>query len=206
MKKEHLLTAGVSFVWSACGIFARPYETYRRIVNRGSLLEYLFIGAVVLCYLVLVAVVKTSVFRPYLLTKQFILLLSGAMFGVLLSSTLLWFVGRRVGGRGSLEGVVLGWGYGLIPTVLWFFLTSVLYVLLPPPRTTRFLGVLFSVIYLSLSGVLFFYKAMCVYLTLRFGMKMDMAKIFVTLGISLPVLFLYSVLMYQLNIYKIPFL
>ena len=149
---------------------------------------------------------RTAAFRPFLLTKQFILLAGGATAGFALSVLVFWTIGRLVGGRGSIAALALAWAYTLVPTTVWFLATSLLYVLLPPPRTTSVLGITFSIVFLIFSITLFWWKLTLAYLTLRFGLKLDLAKILVVAAFSLPILAAYSVGMYRMGIFKVPFL
>lgn len=183
---DQLLVAAVSFCRNTLGLVVRPYETYRRIVERGSHWELVFIAIVV----------AVSAFR----------LLAAAAATYALVVGLLWVVGRWVGGRGALGGVALAWGYTILPTVTWFLATSALYVLLPPPRTSSIAGVAFSILFLVFSATLFFWKLTLGYLTIRFGLKLDFARILVVVGIVGPIVGAWSWGVYRLGIFKVPFL
>jgi len=202
---DQLVVAIYSFGRNSIGLVTRPYETYRRIVNHGSLWEFVPLSILIASYLGVASFVKTAAFRPYMLTKQFVILALavGMTFGLVVG--LLWIVGRFVGGKGTLRGVLLGWAYTLIPTVCWFYLTSFLYMLLPPPRTTRPLGIIFSALFLLFSSVLFFWKIILSYLTVRFSLKLDLLRISIVFFIVIPIVVLYSIGMYRLGIFKIPF-
>ena len=115
-------------------------------------------------------------------------------------------MGKLLGSSGRLRPILLGWGYTLIPTTLWFLVTSILYVVLPPPRTQSSAGILFSVLFLVFSTALFFWKFMLAYLTMRFGLRLDLLRIVAVTIICLPFLGLYSVLMYRWGIFRVPFL
>lgn len=202
---DQVVIAVYSFVRNVIGLVTRPYETYRKIVNHGSYWEFVPLTILIGSYLGIASFVKTAAFRPYMLTKQFIVLAlaAGITFGFVVG--LLWIVGRLVGGKGTIRGLLLGWAYTLIPTVCWFYTTSLLYMLLPPPRTTRPLGILFSVLFLLFSSVLFFWKIILSYLTVRFSLKLDLLRITIVFFIVIPIVALYSFGMYRLGIFKIPF-
>lgn len=85
-------------------------------------------------------------------------------------------------------------------------MTSFLYVLLPPPRTESVLGIGFSFLYLTMSAILFFWKIELYYLTLRFGLKLDLFRIIAVTSVILPILIGYSFIMYRLGILRVPFL
>ncbi|MBI3576524.1 hypothetical protein HY086_00605 [Candidatus Gottesmanbacteria bacterium] len=203
---DSLLVGALTFGRTFVGIIFRPYETYRRIIYAGTLWELPYIAVLLAFYFALASLVKTAAFRPFLLTRQFIVLTSATGATFFLVVGLLWFVGIFVGGKGQLYKLGLAWAYTLIPTVLWFLVTSLLYVVLPPPRTDRLQGILFSLLYLVFSVTLFFWKGILAYLTMRFGLKLDLKQVLIVSAISVPILGLYSVLMYRLGIFKVPFL
>lgn len=194
-----LLVGGVSFGRNLVGIVTRPYEAYRRIVDHGSVWELVYIGCILVFYFALASIVKTAQFRPFLLTKQFVLLAAGATSGYMLT-----VVTFRLLGRG--RNIPLAWGYTLIPTVVWFLVTSLLYVILPPPRTTSFAGTTFSILFLVFSATLLWWKVTLAYLTLRFGLKLDFVRILAIFVMCVPVWGIWSYLVYKLGIFKVPFL
>ncbi|MEK7587509.1 MAG: YIP1 family protein [Patescibacteria group bacterium] len=201
-----LLTGGIAFVQNIVGIVFRPYETYRRLVARRSLWELVYLGAFLAGYFALASVVKTSAFRPFLLTRQFVVLAAGAGATYLGAVGMIWVIGKKLGGKGTLAGVMVGWGYTLVPTLVWFFATSLLYVVLPPPRTTSAAGIVFSIVYLIFSATLFWWKLILAYLTLRFGLRLDLQRIAIVALAAVPVVAVYSVGMYWLGIFRVPFL
>lgn len=201
-----LVVALVAFGKSSIGIVSRPYETYRRITDRGSLWELTYLGLVLALYFAVASLVKTAAFRPFLLTRQFVLLAGSAAFTYLTVVILMWEVGKLVGGKGTIRALLLGWGYTLVPTTLWFLATSILYVLLPPPRTDSLAGITFSVLFLIFSTILFFWKFMLAYLTMRFGLRLDLVRIVIVTLICMPLLGLYSMLMYRWGIFRVPFI
>ena len=185
---DQLILSGIAFCRNSIGLVVRPYETYRKIVDRGSAWELVYVA--VLAYFFLVSPVKA--------------LAAIATYALVVLAA--WFVGQRVGGRGKFKSVALGWGYTMLPTVCWFFMTSLLYVLLPPPRTTSLAGIAFSVLFLVVSATLFFWKLTLGYLTLRFGLKLDLVRILVVVAIVGPIVGVWSWGMYRLGIFKVPFL
>lgn len=201
-----LFAAGLTFGRNLVGIMLKPYESYRRIVNEGTLWELVFIGLLVESYFVLASTVRVAAFRPYLLTKQFLLLTSGAVLGYLLINSLLLLLAGLFKAQINRKGLLLGWGYSLIPTTGWFYLTSLLYLILPPPRTSSLAGITFSLLYLIICLTLLFWKTILVYLTIRFSTKLDLGKISLSLLFISPVVAGYSYWLYKLGIFRVPFI
>lgn len=201
-----LVLGGVAFGRHFLGIITHPYATYRRLVEKGSWWELVYIGLLLAFYFALASLIKTAAFRPFLLTKHFAVLAAGAAGSYLVVVTTWWLLMRLLRVQGQWRTLAVAWGYTLVPTVVWFLATSILYLLLPPPRTTRLEGVIFSILYLVFSAMLFYWKLTLAYLTLRFGMRLDLVRILAVWGVTLPVLATYSFLMYRWGIFKVPFL
>lgn len=184
----------------------RPYETYRRIIEHGSMWELGIIAMLLSIYFLTASLVKVPLFRFFLLTREFIVLAGAVFLTFLIIVTLFWLAGRVVGSRGAWRRIAIGWGYGLLPTLFWFWMTSLLYVLIPPPRTTSVWGVTFSVLFLLISIALLSWKIILSYLTLRFALKLDLGKIILICCLVFPVMGLYSVGMYKWGVFRVPFL
>ncbi len=206
MSTDTWIVVAFGFARSLVGIATRPYETYRRILKEGSELEFVPIGLMLSLYFAVNALVKAPAFRPFVLTRHFIKTSIAVTVSAVALSLLLYGVGRLFGGKGGYRRFALGWAYTLIPTLCWFIFTSVLYVVVPPPRTTHPSGIALSVVFLTISSVLFFWKFILSYLSLRFGLKLDLVRILGILLVCTPVIGGYSVLMYRLGIFRIPFI
>lgn len=203
---SYITATAIVFVRRCVGVATIPYESYRHIVKKGSSAELLFVALVAAAYLAIASLVRTAAFRPYLLTRQFVILVSASLIGAVYTSLVLYGIGRLLGGNGAYRRFVVAWGYTLLPTVSWFLMTSLLYIVLPPPRTTSVKGFAFSFLYLVLSTALLLWKTTLVYLTLRFGLRLDLVRIITTVVVSLPFIGGFSLLMYRLGIFRIPFL
>lgn len=204
MEAELALWA-VAFGRNIIGLVTRPYETMRRIVDRGKPGELTYIVLLLCLYFALASLVRVSHFRPFLLTREFLQLALAAATTYGLAVFMFWKAGTWVGAKGTFPGFALSWGYTLVPTLVWFLSTSILYVIIPPPRSTSPQGVLFSLLFLVFSATLFFWKVTLGYLALRFGLRLDFKKICIVVALSLPVLVGYSIGMYRIGIFRIPF-
>lgn len=201
-----LIIDGVTFGRTCIGLVTRPYETYRRIIHHGKRGELLYVALFLGLYFALSSMVKVAAFRPFLLTQQFFVLVLGAASGALIATASLSFVGKVFGARVRFESLLLGWSYTLIPTASWFLATSVLYVLLPPPRTTSLLGVIFSLLFIVFSATLLWWKVTLSYLTMRFGLKLDLGKSIIVALLCIPGMTIWAWSMYALGVFKVPFL
>ena len=201
-----LLRSGLSFFRHFVGIIISPYETYRDIEKRGRTAEMVYIGLLVGLFFSLSSVVKIASFHPLLLSRYAFVLFVSALSGFGFIVSVLVLIGRLLGRQTSVGRISLLWAYTLIPTVVWFLFTSLLYVAIPPPRTTQITGVLLSIVYLVVSAMIFWWKLTLSYLTLRFGLKIDFRKIFFVALATLPVILLWTYAMYTFGVFKVPFL
>jgi hypothetical protein len=198
----------LDFGKNSFGLMNNSYVTARKLVYghkdyRSLFFLYLFI----LSYFVFASLVRVGLGNPYILTFHFNLMLFGAVAGFIFSYYGLIILGRIFTATEiNKEGFFLLWSYSYLPTLMWFFFTSVFYLLLPPPRTLSYQGKAFSIMFIALSLVLLFWKIVIYYLSLRFGMKLDLTKIVFVSVIFFPAVFLYSLLMYRLGIFRVPFI
>ncbi len=203
---EESAVSTFKFLKNSWGVLVAPYQTYRRLAVSSSPLEVVPLFLVVMLFFLLLSVLRTHSLHPLLLTLDYGALLAGAIVSFVGSVSVLFLTGRLFGGTGHVWGVFVSWGYTLIPTFFWFLMTSFFYVVLPPPRQQTPLGVLFSVVFMSLSMLLFFWKGILYYLTLRFGMRLDFPRIMGVSAILFPLGVLYALSMYKLGIFRVPFI
>lgn len=195
------------FLKNTFGCLNSPYITYRKLAqSKNAFSSLIFIFFLVFLYFSFSSFLRIGKFHPLLLTLKLNLLFLGAFLGFVLMVFSLYFLGKTVGGEGDWRKIILLWSYSLLPTLFWFFMTSFLSLLFPPPRTLSFLGKIYSLFFISFSLTLFFWKLILYYLTLRFGLKLDFLKILKVSFFLGPVVISYSILMYKLGIFKVPFI
>lgn len=200
----------VDFAKNVFGSIQTPYQTYRSIAIKPDYRHLMFVGTLILVYLVWATLVRGGLrASPFFLTASLGKVVAGVVVSYLFSLTLIHIIGRQIGGRvaasvGSASIPVL-WGYTLIPTLLWFIAMSLSYAILPPPRTVSLPGQVASAVFIALSIALFWWKMILYYLTLRFGLRFSLKQILLFSLIFVPILGVYSVVMYKLGIFRVPF-
>ncbi|MEN9327474.1 MAG: hypothetical protein RI947_282 [Candidatus Parcubacteria bacterium] len=105
-----------------------------------------------------------------------------------------------------LSTYIFTFAYSLIPTFIWFLSNSALYYFLPPPRTISVLGKAFSLFFLSFSISLLLWKVILFYLFVRFSTKLPFFSIIFLISLYLAIIAPYTVILYRLDISRIPFL
>ena len=96
--------------------------------------------------------------------------------------------------------------YSLFPTLIWFLSTSILYIFLPPPRTFSLMGKGFSIFFIAYSLSLLIWKFILVYLAVRFSSKQNFFRIIFMIIFYLIWFIPYSIFLYQLKLFRIPFI
>lgn len=196
-----------SFARNVLGVINNPYITYRKLSDAKSSKSHIFfIFLLVLFYFTLTSLIRSGIGNPYLLTYKFNLLAGAFLLGFTGLISVYYLSGKYFHKNPSLKVLTVLWSYSLLPTVFWFFLTSLLYIVIPPPRTFSIPGKIFTIFFTASSIALAIWKAILYYLTLRFGLKFDLIRIIFTTMVTLPLIILYALKMYQWGIFRIPFI
>ncbi len=204
---SYLLLSFFSFIRHTIGVIFRPYQTYRELTKITYPLEVFFVSLFVLGYIGIASLLKKGLDSgPLLLTLHFGKVSWGIIFTFIFAWGGLYFVGRLFKGQGSPGSLFLPWVYSLLPTTVWFSFTSLFYFFLPPPRTTSFLGQLFSIVFIALTLSLFYWKGILYYLTLRFGHKLSLQKILLVSLVVFPLGIFYAFFTYKIGLFRIPFI
>ena len=140
--------------------------------------------------------------NPYPATFIFIIFILNFCLTVLF----FYLLNSRVNRNIKLSSFIFTFTYSLFPTLIWFIANSFLYLLIPPPRTLSILGRVFSIFFISFSVSLLIWKIILVYLAIRFSSKLNFYRIIYSIFLYLCLLLPYSVFLYQLKIFRIPFI
>ncbi|HCM37448.1 MAG: hypothetical protein UV61_C0010G0017 [Candidatus Gottesmanbacteria bacterium GW2011_GWB1_43_11] len=199
-----LLKLNTRFWRNVWGSIHAPYATYRSLVADDPEQLLVLVGLMAI-YFFLVSPLKFRTFHPFLLTINASRLFTTALTTYLGVCFFFLSLGWVLGRKANLRGVMLAWGFTLVPTLTWFFTTSMFYVVLPPPRHETLPGIIFSLLFITFSISLLFWKGLLYYLTLRFALKLDLWRIIGVSIVFFPGLFLFSLWMYAWGIFRVPF-
>ena len=106
----------------------------------------------------------------------------------------------------KLSSFIFTLSYSLIPTLIWFASSSILYIIVPPPRSFSILGKGFSIFFIAYSISLLAWKMILMYLALRFSTRLGFYRIMYLMVLFLLWFIPYSILLYYLKIFRIPFI
>lgn len=173
-----------------------PYKTMRKIaLEKDKTQIYIIIGIILIFFYV------SSLYKEHTITYYFAFFFSFAV-------TILYFftVSRLFRKDITLISLIFTFTYSLFPTLVWFIFNFILYLILPPPRTTSFMGKSFSIVFISISIAIFLWKIILTYLALRFSTKLHFYRI-IYIIIFYGLYFIpYTFLMYHLGVSRIPFI
>lgn len=202
-----LTSSFLIFLKNSWGSLNSPYITYRKLGDGDKKpLQTIYIFLLVFLYFAFASFIRSGLQNPYLLTLKFNILFFTFLLGFF--SILLYFYcfAKIFRAQTSFKKIFLLYSYSLLPTFFWFLLTSLLYLMLPPPRTMSAGGKLFSIVFITLTIAFSIWKFILYYLTLRFGLKIDLFKIIIITIFLIPLLLFYTITAYQWGIFRVPFI
>lgn len=176
-----------------------PYKTMRKLSLNFDYYQLAIIFLAVFSYFKWAYFLKD---KPYPATVTFIVFLINFFITVLF----FYFLGKIFEKQASLSSLIFAFSYSLFPTLVWFGVTSVLYLFLPPPRTMSILGRGFSIFFLAFSLSVLIWKLILTYLSIRFSLKLGFYKIFYLITLYLCLFLPYSIVLYRLKLFRVPFI
>ncbi len=148
-----------------------PYQAMRKISQEKDENQIYLVFFLVFLYLKFAYFLKNDTYPATILFAVFLIVfLSTISFFYFLSK----FFNKKI----KFRPFVFTFSYALFPTLIWYGFNSLLYILLPPPRTSSILGISFSLFYLTISFSLLFWKVILSYLAIRFSSGFHFFRIF----------------------------
>src|SRR3989338_5197974 len=223
----HILSSLILVARNFLFLIISPYKTMRRIAKETDFGQLVIIFCLAVAYFYYAQTVRQRAFHPLLASPS--IAASLGMFGVtfILITKFFYYVSQRMsimdGADEHAKGnktykanktnvsiqykpFVFTFAYSLLPTFIWFYATSTLYYLLPPPRTTSFLGKGFSMVFIVFSVSLLLWRIVLLYLSIRFSTKASFYRIALSMALFTLWFLPYCYAMYKLEIFRIPFI
>lgn len=178
-----------------------PYKTMREISHDEDMLQVIFIFLLIGLYFPFADNLRSYPHAPWILFLMtvFHYLITVSYFALF---TILSTKEHRV----KIAPFMLLFSYALIPTLIWFMVNTALFALIPPPRTPSFLGKGFSLVYVSFSIGMLLWKIIVTYLAIRYATGFRFFRIVYSMILYLIAVIPYSMLLYSLKYFRIPFL
>ena len=176
-----------------------PYKTMRKIAAEKDFWQIVILFSLVFIYFKFAYFLRD---KPYPATFTFLVFFLHFFLSTLFFYLLSWFSEKDL----KLSSFIFTFSYSLLPTLLWFLSTSILYIILPPPRTFSLLGRAFSIFFIAYSFSLLAWKIILLYLAVRFSTKLNFYRIVYLMILYLIWFIPYCLLLYYNRIFRIPFI
>jgi len=190
------LTAFVIVVKRFFLLIFYPYKTMRKISLEKDYYQLLIITGLIFLYFKFIYFLRDKTYPATLVFLFFI-------FNFLLTVSFFYLLNKK---KASFSSFIFTFSYSLFPTLIWFLSTSLLYILLPPPRTFSLLGKAFSIFFIAYSLSLLIWKLILEYLAVRFSTKQNFLRIFYMMVLYLTWFLPYSVFLYYFHFFRVPFI
>src|SRR3989344_1712252 len=191
-----LLTSFVLVLRNFFLLIFSPYRTMRKISQEK---DY---GQVFILFLTIFLYFKFAYFlrdKPHPATLTFLVFISHFFLTV----AFFYVLSRLSDSKIKLSSFIFTLSYSLIPTLIWFASSSILYIIVPPPRSFSILGKGFSIFFIAYSMSLLAWKVILMYLALRFSTRLGFYRIMYLMVLFLLWFIPYSILLYYLKIFRI---
>lgn len=176
-----------------------PYKTMRKIGLERDYGQIMVIALFIYGYLLAVNRVREYSYEPGIL---FLLTIFHYIASVLFFQfiTSIFCQNKTV----DIKPFLFTLAYAIIPTLIWLGVNSILYYILPPPRTFSMLGKAFSILYISFSIAMLVWKVILQYLAIRFASRMPFYKIMYSLLLYIVIVGPYFFWMYVMKFFRMP--
>lgn len=188
------------------GTITHPYLTWRKLSREPHLITSLGLLSITILVFNLRSPIKYGL--PDNLINIFVHVGKNTFIsfgGYLLSVTIIYYLANRHKNV-SFKNIFCVWIYSYLPTLIWFLSTQWFYLILPPPRTTHWLGIMFTLFYLSFSISLLAWKLLLLWLTNQITCQLSPKQNFGASLMAILALANLSYVFYKFNWWGIPFL
>jgi len=177
-----------------------PYRTVRRISEENDFGQIVLIFVTIAIYFLLANRFREYDYEPFVLVLM-------TLFHYLATVIFFYLFTQIIAsGNTELQPFFFTFAYALIPTLVWFSINSWLYAIIPPPHTVSILGKAFSIGYIAFSSAILMWKVILMYLAIRFSTKLKFFQIVYVVLLYLVAIIPYSIFLYSLRFFRVPFL
>jgi hypothetical protein len=202
-----ILQFSYKLIQNIIGITFYPYKTYFHLTHEKTPSLGIVFMLLVPFYVVFATILRNGLFHVSLLFlfTTFGKYTIGIWTAFLLSFFALLIMAELLKQRDRKLIIFNLWAFSYIPTYIWFGVTAILFLLLPPPRTESLLGQSFSIFFISFSLFVFLWKLLLYYLTLRIGLRMTLLEVVLASILLFPLFGIFSLASYKMGIFRVPF-
>ncbi|SRR3989339_1710277 len=184
------------------GLILNPYKTMRKVSLEKDYYQPGIIIGIIFLYFKFVYYLRDKVYPATLIYLLFII-------NFLLTILFFYFLSRIFSKNKkeiTFRSFFFTFSYSLLPTLIWFLTTSILYIFITPPRSFSILGKGFSIFFIAYSISILIWKLILIYLAIRFSSKQNFFRIIYMIVFYLMWFIPYSILLYHFRLFRIPFI
>ncbi len=183
-----------------------PYKAIRNISQHSRFSECLVIFLLVFLYFNYASAIRTQSFHPLVITSSAIQSFSYFILTFYITVCFFKLISILFNLKTTILSLTTTFAYSLLPTLIWFYVTSSLFILFPPPRGENFWGLSLSLIFVVFSLSLLLWRIILLYLSLRFATKASFGQIILMILFFMTWFLPASYAMYFLHIFRVPFI
>lgn len=198
----NLLSSFLLVINRFIGLVYNPYRTMRKISMENDYYQPAVIAGVIFLYFKFIYYLRDKVYPATLIYLLFIV-------NFLLTISFFYFFSRLCSKSKkeiAFSSFIFTFSYSLFPTLIWFLSTSILYIVIAPPRSFSILGRGFSIFFIAYSLSILIWKFILMYLSLRFSSKQNFFRIIYMMIFYLMWFIPYSILLYHFRLFRVPFI
>ena len=132
------------------GLILNPYKTMRKISLEKDYYQPVLIIGIIFLYFKFVYYLRDKVYPATLIYLLFII-------DFLLTVLFFYFLSKILSKNKKeiiFRGFFFTFSYSLLPTLIWYLTTSILYIFITPPRSFSILGKGFSIFFIAYNYIL----------------------------------------------------
>ncbi len=176
-----------------------PYKTMRKIAAKPDTYPIFLLHLAIFGYFCWADQLRNYQFAPLTVFILFEMIFS-------LSTAFFIVMGRIFKIKTAFSTVFVTLSYTLLPTLLWFIVTSILYSILPPPRTLSTLGIVFSLVYITFSLCLLFWKLLLWFLAIRYATQLSFYRVMYAILLHITLSIPFFMLLNSFRLFRVPFI
>lgn len=183
-----------------------PYKAMRKIAREKDYYQLLIINLLAYGYFYLANILRQKTASSIILSSYTLMTFVAFFMSFILTLLFFYYLAQFFKMKRRFTSLLFTFSYALLPTLIWFLITSLSYFFLPPPRTYSFFGLSFSYIFIVFSLIMLSWKIILFYLSLRFSLNVSFYKALYFMILYLSWFLPFSLSLYYLKIFRIPFI
>lgn len=202
---KELILSIIVLIKFGIGLITYPYKTIRSVLNLSCNNQIIILFLISYIYFILSSITRNN---NKLYEVLFIANRSWIVFIFNYCITIIFFytISILLHSKTKLIYLIKSFALSMIPTLIWFYSTLFLYILYHPGIIGGNILYGLSVLYIIFSLVLLFWRFQLLYISVRLSTGLSFFKLIYAILLFIIWYIPYSILLYYLGIFRVPFL